>query len=331
LEEKNEVIEMATEVVEETVSSAKKSKLAEAKELIENSKNLVLKAESEVEECKIGVSEAAKEFEFAKEALQSSTFSESGTLLEKLGFEYDAYDEDEPFELSLDRDDDDIFSVQSISTGRFTGLILALLAGLATLLGWIYLATKNLNINPAEITPETATTHVNPVLNWIGSLIPNGNMTFGALILGFSALIVAWIVYALRVGSKGRKNLRIAEETYEKSAEYCNSKEQCKKEMQKVDSHLKKATDEISNLKTVLDEQTSALRRVVHVEGAFEEEKEYHPTSKKIMRETEKVMRGAEILLNTAITKDGRLNETSVHALNNARAIYADYLARIYD
>jgi len=49
------------------------------------------------------------------------------------------------------------------------------------------------------------------------------------------------------------------------------------------------------------------------------------------MRETEKIMRGIEKLLNTAITKNGKLNFQSVQALNNARAIYADYLARIYD
>ena len=337
---KNEVVaevqdELVPEVKEEVVavakSAAKKTKSSEAKELIETSKELVSKAESEVAECKVGISKAAAEFESAKENFKNGTFNDCEELLEKVGFEYDSYDEGEPFELSIEGDESDLFSVQNISSGRFTGLIMALLAGLATFAAWIFFATKNLNINPAELTPETATTQINPILNWIGTLIPSGNVTLGAVILGLSTLFVTWLVYTLRVGTKGRKNLRIAEETLEKTTEYCNSKEECKQEMSKIDAHLKKATDEISNLETILDEQSSALRRVIHVEGAFEDEKEYHPTSKKSMRETEKAMRGAEALLNTSITKEGKLNELSVDGLNNARAIYADYLARIYD
>ena len=331
------VDEIATEEIAEqkstTTAPAKKSKLAEAQELIESSKELVSKADSEVEECKIGISEAAEAFDVAKQTLNSTTFNECNTLLQESGFEYTSYDEDEPFELSLNEDENEIFSVQNISTGRFTGLILAILAALGTVVAWIYIASKKLNIDLNGQTAETAKEQVNPILNWIGGdmIGANSNMMVGALVLGLSALIIAWLVYALRVSLKGKKNLRIAQETYDKSAEYCMTKEDCRREMKKVDGHLREATIEVSNLESVLNEQAATLKRVLHVEGAYEEEKEYHPTSKKTMRETEKVMRGAEKLLNTAITKSGKLNLESVQALNNARAIYADYLARIYD
>ena len=313
--------------------TAKKSKLEEAQELIESSKELVSKVDSEVEECKVGISEVAEEFDNAKRTFNNVTFQNCETLLEKVGFEYSPFDEDEPFELSLGEENPEVLSIQNLSSGRFTGLILAILAAVVTLVTWIYFATSKLNISLNEVTLETASDHVNPILTWIGGGITsaNGNMIAGALILGFSALIAAWLVYALRVSLRAGKNLRIAKDTYEKSAEYCMSKEECQREMKKVDTHLKEATIEIGNLETMLNEQASTLKRIVHVEGAYEEDKEYHPTSKKTMREAEKVMRGAEKLLNTAMTKDGKLNFQSVQALSNARAIYADYLGRIYD
>ena len=326
--------QMEPEVKEELKPiQSKMSKVDEAQELIKSSKELVSKADSEVEECKIGVSQAAEDFDNAKRAVNNGVFVSCEASLEKMGFEYTPYDEDEPFELAIDDEDEERFSVDSLSTGRFVGLVLAILAALATVGAWVYLAMNKLDINPSELTIETAMTQINPVLTWIGGDIigAKGNMIMGALVLGFTALIMAWLVYALRVNIKAKKNLVVAKETYDKSSEYCMNKEECKKEMKRVDAHLREATQEIGNIETVLNEKLSTLKRILHVEGPVDEEKEYHPSSKKEMRETEKIMRGIEKLLNTAITKNGKLNFQSVQALNNARAIYADYLARIYD
>ena len=314
------------------VNVVKKNKLAEAKELIETSKELVSKANTEVNECKIVVSKDAELFDETKRNFNNTTFKSAETLLEKLGFDYSSYDELEPFELSID-DDDEGFSVQDISSGRFTGLLLALLAALATLGGVIYLALTKLNIDPKTLTPENITEQVNPVLTWIGTLGGNtgGNMMVGAAILGFSALLMAWLVYAIRVNTKAKKNLRIAQEMHEKSKEYCMTKEDCKREMEKIDAHLREATAEVNNFDTILNEKVGTLKRILHIEGEFDEDKEYHPSSRKTMRETEKVMQAVEHLLNTAITKEGKLNFESVQALQNAKDVYADYLARIYD
>ncbi len=314
------------------VNVVKKNKLAEAKELIETSKELVSKANTEVNECKIVVSKDAELFDETKRNFNNATFKSAETLLEKLGFDYSSYDELEPFELSID-DDDEGFSVQDISSGRFTGLLLALLAALATLGGVIYLALTKLNIDPKTLTPENITEQVNPVLTWIGTLGGNtgGNMMVGAAILGFSALLMAWLVYAIRVNTKAKKNLRIAQEMHEKSKEYSMTKEDCKREMEKIDAHLREATAEVNNFDTILNEKVGTLKRILHIEGEFDEDKEYHPSSRKTMRETEKVMQAVEHLLNTAITKEGKLNFESVQALQNAKDVYADYLARIYD
>jgi len=292
----------STEIVH--VNRNKKNKLVEAEALIMVSQDLVEKVDSDVAKCKIGISEAAEAFDSAKRTFNNVTFKNAENLLEKTGFEYTSYEESEAFELSIDVGDKQDFSVKKLSSGRFTGLILALLAALATAGGLIYLAMSKLNIDTSSIDAETATSHVNPVLNWMGGDIVSGNnnMIIGALILGFSALIVAWLVYALRISLKGAKNLRIAKDTFEKSNEYCMTQEECQKEMKKVDAHLREATTEIGNLETILNEQSSVLKRIIHVEGVYDDEKDYHPSSKKVMRETEKIMRASESLLETAIT-----------------------------
>jgi len=328
-----EIIEPVDNVVEEEIKNVKKSKLEEAQELIESSKKIVSQVDSEVDECKIGVSEVANEFDATKATFNETVFSNCKNLLEKVGYEYSSSD-DEPFELSLGNEEEqEKFYIENIKTGRFTGLILALIMGLLTAIGLVYFALTQLKVDIKTLTPETATEQINPILTWIGTFggHTGGNMVIGAIILGFSSLIVAWIVYAIRVNLKAKKNLYVAQKVYEKSSEYCMSKEECKGEMKKIDSHLREATVEISNFKMMLEEQIAKLKRVLHVEGEYDEEREYHPTSKKIMRETEKEMRAIEKLLNTAITKNGRLNFQSVQALSSAREVYADYLGRIYD
>ena len=312
----------------------KKNKLLEAQELIENSKELVSKVETEIEESKNKVSAAAQEFDEAKRNFNSTTFKSCETILEKLGFDYVSSDELEPFELAVDEVDKKDFYIKDISSGRFTGFILALLGAILTALGLIYLALTKLNIDPTTITSEKiAMEKIAPVLNWIGTFggHTGGDAMIGATILGFASLFVAWLVYAIRVNTKANKNLRIAKETHEKTKEYCVSKEDSKKEIKKIDAHLREMTNEINNFDTILNEKLATLKRVLHIEGAFDEDKEYHPSSRKTMRETEKIMQGIENLLNTAVTKEGKLNSQSVQALNNAKAIYNDYLARIYD
>ena len=317
-------------------SDVKKSKQAEAKELIESSKELVSKVDNQVEECKIGVSKAAENFDNMKRTFNNTTFKNSEELLEKVGYEYNsALDElNEPFELTLAEKESGTVHITNISSGRFTGLLLAIMAAVVTLGVWIYFAAQKLNI-PFDLNmkAEAAEAYVNPILSWIGGGITGGigNPMFGALVLGFSALLIAWLVYAIRVHLKASKNLRLARKTYKESTAYSMGKDDCKKEMERIDAHLKESSKEVENFTTLLNEQNAILKRVIYVEGASSEEHHYHPTSMKIMRDTERLMRAMERLLNTSVTSEGKLNPKSEQALSNAQAIYVDFLGRIYD
>ena len=320
-------------VLKEPIKLDKKNKILEAKSLIESSQKLVTKVEADVAKCKVGLSKAAEEFDSAKRTFKNVTFKNVESLLERTGFEYVSYEESEAFELSIDDGNQENFSVKKLRSGRFTGLILALLAAFATVGVWIYLAISKLNIDTSNINIETATSHVNPILTWIGEHLLSGesSLLVGSLILGFSALIMAWIVYAVRVAMRGSKNLHLAKDTLDKATQYSMTQDECKDEMKKIDMHLREASVEISNFETILNEKAAVLKRIIHVEGSCDEEKEYHPSSKKVMRETEKIMRAAENLLETAITEEKKLNFKSVQALKSARDVYAEYLSRIYD
>ena len=303
---------------------------------MESSKELLSKVDSQVEECKIGVSQAADNFDDAKRTFNNTTFKSAEELLAKVGYSYNsALDElNEPFELSLEQKESGTVRIQNINSGRFTGLLLAIGTAVLTVGAWIYVATQKLSIPfDPEMTLEASEIHSNPILSWIGGGITGGvgNPMFGALILGFSALLMAWLVYAVRVHLKANKTLRIAKKAYEESAEYSLCKDDCKKEMEKVDAHLRECSREIESFTMLLNEQTAVLKRILYVEGSGSQEHLYHPTSNKVMRHTERLMRAMERLLNTSITASGKLNVKSEQALINAKAVYADFLGRIYD
>lgn len=322
-----------SEVEMEPVAVAKKSKLAEANALIEESKEIVSKVDADIAETKVDISKSAEKFDDAKRTFKNVALKNADHLLEKVGFEYVTFDEAEEFELSIDDSENKNFSLQKLSSGKFTGFILAILVALATAGAWIYVAMTKLKIDITSVTPETAMTHVDPVLKSIGGIVipDNENTIIGAVILGLSALIMAWLVYAIRTSLKSSKNLRVAKNTLDKSTEYSLMQEESKKEMKKVNAHLQEATVEVGNLEMILNEQAATLKRIVHVEGTYEEEKEYHSSSKKVMKEAEKIMRTTEHLIETAVTKDKKLNEESVEALNDAKDVYSEYLSNIYN
>jgi len=266
----------------ETENVKQESKTLEAEVLIEASKELVRKADLEVAKCKTGTSKAAEKFDEVKRTFKSTTLKSADNLLEKVGYEYVTYEEAEAFELAIEGSSEQTFSVAPISSGRFTGFLMGILIALLTVAVWIYVAMSKLNIDPASLTKESAMSQVNPVLEWIGGLV-GSTMGTGGLILGLSALVMGWLVYALRVGLKARKNLHLAQETFENTNAYCTTQKECQEEMQKIDTHLREATDEIGNLTTILNEHSATLKRVIHVEGIYEEEKEYHSSSKRVL------------------------------------------------
>jgi len=326
------VVSLEEKMSEFEEEKPKINKVQEVKELIENSEKRVAETDSSVRECKIMVSKTASRFDDLKRTFHHTIFKNTEELLEKVGADALVSQGDTEFELSLNQADQNYFNIQNIYTGRATGFILAFLAFLVTVALWLYFASKSLNIDPKTITFSNVEEQVNPVLNWIGGGIihQKGTAEIGALILGFSALIVGWIVYAIRVSMKANKNLRIAKKTYNATAQYTYTQEECQTEMKAIEAHLDGVNRQIQNFNVLLDEKNAVLKRIIYVEGVNDDAQAYHHNSKIIIRDTERLVNTIERVLNTSITKEGKLNPQSVQALSTAEAVYEDAIAKEY-
>jgi hypothetical protein len=308
------------------------NKNEQAKELMKSSIEIISEADKEVESRKKTISKNVDKLEESKNSFINTTFTQSQILLEKASYEYSKNEPKEPFEISLDTANENI-KVKNISSGGFTGFILALIAMIATVGGWIYLASTKvgvaLQLEPPTI-PDNAS--IEKMLTWIGGGMTGGegNVMFGMATVGVSALIIGFLVYRVRVSLRENRNFKIANEIYEKSHIYVDAQKKSKTEMEKIDNHVKGMIPMLENYKYLLDEQNAKLQRVLHVEGLKEDYNDYHSSSIEAMRDSEKLMKRAEELISTPVTRDGKLNEESLYSLYEAKEVYDAFISRIY-
>ncbi len=301
-----------------------------AKKLIDTSAKLISEADNEVEITKQNVIEDVNKFEELKNSLLNTTFTQSQILLEKTSYEYSKPEIDEPFEISLGTTNENI-KLHNITSGGFTGFILAILAMLGTTAGWIFIASKKvgITIDPSKIPDEAS---INKMMSWIGGGMTGGegNAMFGMATVGLTSLVIGWFVYKLRVSLKEHKNFKIANEIFEKSHKYVEKQKESKTEIEKIDEHIKQVVPLLENYQVLLDEQNAKLKRIIHIEGVLEDNTQYHPSSQKEMKDSERLMEKIEKLITIPITKNGKLNENSVDAFNEAKSVYEYYISKIY-
>jgi len=326
--------EIQPTVQEEKEVTKPRSKNDESKVMMQEAENLINKANKEVQETQSIVAQNVAAFEKEKLTISNTTITQSMILLEKVAYDYTKELPEEPFEISLGTTTEDV-RVSNISSGGFTGLILALIAMAATLVGWIYVAAQKTGtaLDPQKLleTPPTPA-EMEPLFAWIGGGMTGGtgNAQLGMATVGLSALFVGFLVYKLRVSLKESKNLKIAKNTYERSHNYVAQQKESKTEMEKIDAHINEVTPLLEDYRILLDEENAKLQRILHVEGQREESSEYHVTSQQIMRDTDRLMDRVEKLIMTPITKEGRLNEASQMALMEAKALYESFIAKLY-
>jgi len=309
------------------------SKNEKAKELVENSVEIISKVDNEIESIKENVKKDISRFEEIKNNILNSSFVQSQILLNKASYDYEQTDMGEPVYITLDTPKEEI-KIKNISTGGFTGFILSLIAMAGTTAGWVYVASKQVGvkIDPNNLkVPDEAS--INKMLEWIGGGMTGGqgNTLFGMATVGVSSLLVGYGVYKLYVMYREHKNFKIAQEIYEKSNLYAKKQEETKTEIQKIDEHVQQLVPLLENLKVLLDEQNGKLQRIIHVEGELEDSNNYHPTSIEEMQKTDRLMEQIEALMNTPVTtKDGKLNPEAVEALEEAKRVYNYYISKIY-
>jgi len=324
------VAEMDAEV-DEHIETMKKHDAA--KILVQKTKIIVKDAEDQLEECKLLLASDLEDYEKAKQELKENGLNESEILLEQLG--YKAEDE----ESSVNTEDTVIFEpkeelapivIQDVSSGSFTGILLALIAGVLTLSGLIYLATEKIAMT-LDVSKVPTVDSMNPVMQWYASLIgmENNPMAGGAMIV-VAVLLVMWIVYKIRVSLKASSNLQMAKAQLEAAEEYTRQKGSCKDEMDKVDAYIHDAIKTLKTYEVVLHEQKAKLERILHVEHDKIENADFHHKSNMEMKDTSELIHAIKDFMSVPMSEEGKLSGKSSLFLHRAKSKVQKVLDRFY-
>ncbi|MEA1880400.1 MAG: hypothetical protein U9N11_07135, partial [Campylobacterota bacterium] len=218
--------------------------------------------------------------------------------------------------------------LKDVSSGRFTAFILALIAGIATFMGVVYLATEKLN-TVLDITKIPSNDKVNEIGATIATLVGlKEDFNFGVIVTTLAVLLVMFVVYKLRVGLKSGSNLRFANKQMVNAQNYITDKTNCKIEMERVDLHITEAIQTLADYQVVLNEQHGKLARIKHFEGTAPSLTSYHAKSIEEMNYTQHLV---ESILNFVIkpmSEDGKLSDESAFLLGNAKENMKEALKR---
>jgi len=298
--------------------------------LIKKAKHIVHDAENQMEQCKVLLSDDLKDFEIAKESLKKGGMDECEEMLETLGYSgMDEENGDEEIVVFESKEEVPPVYIRDVSSGKFTGFLLALIFGLATLLGLVYLATEKLGIT-LDLSKVPAPETYNAILSWFGSLIGTSTPAVGGAMLAVAVLLVMWIVYTIRVSLKAGSNLQFAKEQLAKAEEYAALKGTCKDEMDSIDAHIKDAIETLKNYEVILHEQKGKLKRIHHFEKSDDESAEYHAKSLKEMEETYDLIKTIKEFLNTPMSEEGKLSGKSTLFLYRAKNRLDKMIERLY-
>jgi len=299
--------------------------------LIKKAKHIVHDAETQMEACKLLLSDDLKEFEDAKASLKKGGMDESEALLEALGYVKDDEEQEPEAEIIVFEAKEEVppVYIRDVSSGKFTGFLLALIFGLATLLGLVYVATEKLGITLDLSKVPTAETR-NSVLSWFSSLVGMHDPMVGGALLAVVVLLVMWIVYAIRVSIRASSNLEFAKDQLKRAEEYASLKGTCKDEMDKIDAHIKDAIETMKTYEVILHEQKGKLKRIQHIEQSGEETPEYHEKSLKEMEDTHDLIKTIKDFLNTPMSEEGKLSGKSTLFLYRAKNRLEKMIDRLY-
>jgi hypothetical protein len=330
-EEDTEAEENA-EVENEVISQVKNMKKHDAsKLLVEKAKIIVQEAEEQMEACKLLLSDDLKGYEEAKKALKEGGLDESEALLLELGYtnndEESAEEESVVFET---KEDIEPIILHDVSSGKFTGFLLALLGGVVTLAGLVLFATEKLDI-PLDVTKVPSSDTITTIAGWFTTLFGAKPDAFlgGAFVL-FVVLAVMGIIYGIRVSIKGSKNLDFAIMQLEEAEAYAAHKGNCKEEMDKVDAHIHDAIEILNTYQVLFNEQKGKLQRILYIEGKKEVPSEYHEKSILEMRDTQALINAIRNFMATAMSEEGKLSGKSKLFLHSAKNKMQKMIERLY-
>ena len=302
-----------------------------AKMMVNKAKIIVKESEAQLDECKLLLASDLEHYEKAKQDLKNNGLNASEVLLSQLGYEA---------EESVELDDDMVvfepktevepIQIKDVSSGAFTGAIMALIAGAATLIAMVFVAMTKLNISwyvSTVFTKETLT----PVIQWYANLVGMGQQPMvGAALIGLAVLLVMWIVYKIRVSIRASYNVNMAKAQLESAEAYSAQKGTCKEEMDKVDAYIHDAIQTLKTFEVVLHEQEAKLERIYHIEQEKIETSDFHHKSIIEMKDTQELINAIKDFISVPMSEEGKLSGKSSLYLHRAKARVQKVLDRLY-
>jgi hypothetical protein len=331
-EETVKAVEEQMEVSGQKKIEKKEKKHLKALRLVNEARQMVDEADKQAQACKLLLVDDLQEYEEAKISLKQGGYDACVRLLENLGYENKIHQKQVNSKVTVFEPKEELtpMQIKNVSSGKFTGLMLSLFAGTITTVGLIYMATEKLGIT-LDLSKLPSVEVRESILSWFSEAVGlESNVMVGAGILGLSTLSVVAIVYALRVGLKGSKNLHFAVKQFVEAELYTEKKADCKAEMDKVDAHMKETVSTLKMYEVLLNEQKGKLERILHIEGAKSKSTEYHEKSYAEIRETKALIREMQNFMALSMSKEGRLSQESVDALSKAKKQIDRMLERLY-
>lgn len=332
VEKVEEVEEEPDTVHEEVIAEGKKiKKHDEAVTLVDKAKTIIKEAEEQMEACKLLLRDDLKEYEEAKSALSDGGLNECEALLLASGYTDGSEEAIEEESVVFETKEDlEPLVLQDVSSGKFTGFMMALIGGVATLGGLAYIATEKSGFT-LDLSKVPTAESVKPVFSYYGTLMgmKEDALSGGALVL-LITLLVMWIIYTIRVSTKGSKNLHFATGQLEEAEAYTAQKGNCKEEMDRVDAHIHDAITTLQTYQVLFNEQKGKLQRILYIEGEKETLSEYHEKSILEMKDTQKLANSIRSFMATPMSEEGKLSGKSTLFLHSAKSKMQKVIDRFY-
>ena len=327
----NENVEESAESIPVPKKEKKEKKHQKAVLLVEQAKKIVKEATEQTEACKLLLKGDLKEYEDAKQSLRTGGYDACSSLLMQLGHKNQ---NEKPVEEDIvvfePKEEISPIVLKNVSSGKFTGLILSLFGGVATIAGLTYLATEKLGIT-LDITKVPSSETMEKIATWFSTTVGlEPNASVGAVIVGLASLAVMAIIYMIRVGVKGNKNLHFASKQLAEAELYTDAKGHCKAEMDKVDAHMKDTVKILKMYEIIFNEQKGKLERILHIEGLKEKSSDYHEKSFLEIRDTKELLRTIKDFISTPMSNEGKLSQKSIEYLQQAKVKMDKMLERLY-
>jgi len=309
--------------------SIKQKKHTQAVIKVATAQSRIQSADEEIEACMARVEEDLNAFKTVQKRFFEQALHPSQQMLKAVGAN------DHVFEgiptPKVDLEDPSLTPVEivKLSSGTGRGLLYGLLGGVAVVGGWCYAATQALGL---PLIPERFPDmeRVTQSLGWVAQLMGQGdNVMVGGTIIGVSAVVIGWGIYALTKTVKGSANLKQAAKIEEDTEFYCTKKGECKAQMEKVREHVANAQKMIEKYEVLLAEQNAALQRALFIEEA-ETYDQLHAHSQQTVKTIKKLTTEVERFLETPMAEHGILSKEGIEILERTNKAANDHVMGLY-